>query len=176
MKLNKFGKFKTLAVATVLVAAGMTSAHAAGYGSAAGDDYEQPQAQTQQISQEDVGNFFKGVWNKTKEVTTTVVEKTSEVAATAGEKTKEVGSTVGVAVGKGMQSAGKGIQNMAEQAEKASKEKKQEPKVQKAEVQGPITSEDVVKAKDKVVEGVSSFLNKLRSEPTQENNNTPKPY
>lgn len=204
----KFNKFKSLAVVAVVVAAGLTSAHADDYGSAAGDEFDQPTAQTQQITQEDVGNFFKGIWTKTKEGATNIVEKGQEIVeyekfsnaverrekrreddqkkianavTKTWNKTKEVTSTVGVAAGKGLQIVGKEIQNMAEPSgdakpiSKSAKEKKSE--IQKAEISNPtpITSEDVVKAKDKVIDGVTGFLSKLRSEPNTGNNNSAKP-
>jgi hypothetical protein len=261
MKLNKF---KHLAVAAVLVSAGMNVAHA-GYGTAVGDN-EKPEAQAQskQLTNEDVGNFFKGAWNKTKSAAATVTEQTKEFMnkkaepsseadvnnqstelmnkqneytpsgkygsisgngdillspnehpkakrkATAEhsekikpgevllspnekvkkvvvaepseevkpgeillktwEKTKNVASNV----------ADKGKEAFQAAKEKADHDRAKQAKVQRAEVpnNGPVnvTPDDVVKAKDKVVEGVSSFLNKLRSNPEQDNKNTPKPY
>lgn len=186
-----FGKVKILAGAALIVATLVsTNAHAVGYGEAAYDSDVPAATQQATITQEDVGNFFKGVWGKTK-----------EVAGNVADKSKEVATDATVAVGKGMQKVGQGMQDIAKsEAEKPApvedrvvKTKNEKPgkvsktvkveekKIEKAEVQTTTTPEqadsigqNAIKAKDAVIDGISGFLGKLRSsEPS--NPNTPKP-
>ena len=143
------------------------------------------------ISQEDVGNFFKGVWSKT----TDVVSSVGDVAADGAK-------FVGKNVGEGLEVTGQKLQDISKSEVKsetpkttkvetqkptkvdktakkvkvepvAEKVEKVEPKVEKAEFQG-IEGKDLVKAKDAVIDGISGFLGKLRSS-EQTNETAPKP-
>lgn len=191
MKLNKFILVGAIAGMTAL---GITNAHAED------NHYGQQQEATQQasITQEDVGNFFKNVWGKTK-----------EVANTVGDKAVDISKTAGQTVGEGMQKAGKGLQEISQKedakpaqvenksnktakAEKTNKnqktEVKTEPKVEKAEagiLNDPQVKElnkhvddisnNAVKIKDNVVGSIGGFLDKLRASQNNTNENAPKP-
>jgi len=188
MKNSSFKKaiiLGSFAVATMIL--GVTQAHAENM------DQENIQAKPAQLTSEDVGNFFKGVWGKTKEVASDV-----SVKAVAGAK------VVGEKVGQGMQSAGAGFQEMSKPTEAnnapvenakvkkinhktSKKEKAQELKVEKAQINILGDSreakelsatmsqlgDNTMKAKDNIIGGISNLLGKLRSNQNQENENSP---
>lgn len=190
MKLNKFILVGAIAG---MAALGITNAHAED------NNYGQQQEATQQatLTQEDVGNFFKNVWGKTK-----------EVANTVGDKAVDISKTAGQTVGEGMQKAGQGLQEISqkdaskatpiEQKQKVVKndkksknqkeEVKAEPKVEKAEaniLSNPQVKElnkhvddignNAVKIKDNVVGSIGGFLDKLRASQNNTNDNSPSP-
>jgi hypothetical protein len=96
--------------------------------------------------------------------------KPGDILLKTWEKTKNVASNV----------AEKGKESFMAAKAKVDAEnerKNSQPKIVQAEAPkfGEVTSQDVIKAKDKVVDGVSNFLSKLRSSPQQEDTNKIKP-
>ena len=95
--------------------------------------------------------------------------KPGDILLNTWEKTKNVASNVA-------QKSKESIMAAKAKADAEYERKNGQPKVVHAQGPVQVTADDVVKAKDKVVDGVSSFLNKLRSSPKQEDTNkiTPK--
>lgn len=110
-------------------------------------DNPQPQEVASKPAEEvKPGDILLKAWQGTKNVATNVAEKGKESFMAAKAK-----------------------------ADAEYERKNGEPKVVQA--QGPVhvTADDVVKAKDKVVDGVTNFLGKLRSSPKTEDTNKNKP-
>lgn len=183
MKLNKFILVGAIAGMAALC---ITNAHAED------NNYGQQQEATQQatLTQEDVGNFFKNVWGKTK-----------EVANTVGDKAVDISKTAGQTVGEGMQKAGQGLQEISQKDEpkatpieqkqkvvkndKKSKNQKEEVKAEANILSNPQVKElnkhvddignNAVKIKDNVVGSIGGFLDKLRASQNNTNDNSPSP-
>jgi hypothetical protein len=190
----KINKFKMLGVATVLVAAGFNVQHAeaAQYGTPV--QQEQKVEQTEKLT---IFNLVGKVIKKSDPVEKKEVEVVDKgtVSSKLNDRSKQEDvsnnsepNQSGNILLKAWEGTKNVTSNLAEKGKEsflaakakadAENEKRQaQPKV--VEARGPnfgqVSSEDVVKAKDKVVGGISNLLGKLRAEPTSENTNKVKP-
>ncbi len=113
------------------------------------DNPKPPETEVAAVSEVKPGDILLKAWQGTKNVATKVAEKGKESLMAAKA-----------------------------QVDAENQKKQEEARIVRAEMpvpEGQITREDVIKAKDKVLDGMSGFLNKLRSEPKSENDNKVKP-